>query len=130
MKIDPFHGFNSLAFLLLLFHYRYGGVYLDSDIIVLNKLYSLNNTVGMDKGMDGNTMNGAVMAFRKHRYFRYAYSYAGFWLPVSRFSCVCMFEKSTQLFLPWLQILSVNINILFFLFNEKLKFIFFGAYCL
>nr|GMD99656.1 Glycosyltransferase, DXD sugar-binding motif protein [Ipomoea batatas] len=49
--------------------YKYGGVYLDSDIIVLNQLSSLNNTVGMDEGMDGNTLSGAVMAFRKHSPF-------------------------------------------------------------
>lgn len=48
---------------------RYGGVYLDSDIIVLNPLSSLNNTVGLEDPLAGSSLNGAVMAFRKHRYW-------------------------------------------------------------
>ncbi|CAI9090546.1 OLC1v1025345C1 [Oldenlandia corymbosa var. corymbosa] len=43
--------------------YKYGGIYLDSDIIILQPLSSLNNTVGME---EKNSLNGAVMAFRKH----------------------------------------------------------------
>lgn len=49
---------------------RYGGIYLDSDIIVLKPLSSLNNTVGLEDELAGRTLNGAVMAFRKHRYFK------------------------------------------------------------
>ncbi|XP_020256653.1 uncharacterized protein At4g19900, partial [Asparagus officinalis] len=46
--------------------YKYGGVYLDSDVIVLKPLYSLKNTVGIERQMDGNPIfNGAVMAFDK-----------------------------------------------------------------
>lgn len=48
---------------------RYGGVYLDSDVIVLKPLYSLKNSIGIENEMDGDpTFNGAVMAFDKHRY--------------------------------------------------------------
>ncbi|KAK2969923.1 hypothetical protein RJ640_000536 [Escallonia rubra] len=47
---------------------RYGGIYLDSDIVVLKPLLSLNNTVGMDNELGGSHLSGAVMAFRKHRY--------------------------------------------------------------
>jgi mannosyltransferase OCH1-like enzyme len=47
---------------------RYGGIYLDSDVIVLNSLSSLNNTVGLENPRAGSSLNGALMAFRKHRY--------------------------------------------------------------
>jgi mannosyltransferase OCH1-like enzyme len=47
---------------------RYGGIYLDSDIIVLKPLSLLNNSVGMEDRLTGSSLNGAVMAFRKHRY--------------------------------------------------------------
>lgn len=47
---------------------RYGGIYLDSDIIVLNSLSLLNNTVAFEDDLRGKTLNGAVMAFRKQRY--------------------------------------------------------------
>lgn len=47
---------------------RYGGIYLDSDIIVLKPLSLLNNSVGMEDHLTGSSLNGAVMAFRKHRY--------------------------------------------------------------
>lgn len=47
---------------------RYGGIYLDTDIVVLKPLSSLNNTVGLEDELGGNNLNGAVMAFRKHRY--------------------------------------------------------------
>lgn len=56
---------------------RYGGLYIDSDIIVVRPLYSLNNSVGMENpgSMEGQfprgSLNGAVMAFRKNRYFSY-----------------------------------------------------------
>lgn len=50
------------------FYCRYGGIYLDSDIIVLNSLSSLNNTVAFEDDLRGKKLNGAVMAFRKHRY--------------------------------------------------------------
>lgn len=47
---------------------RYGGIYLDSDIIVLKSLSLLNNSVGVEDRLTGSSLNGAVMAFRKHRY--------------------------------------------------------------
>ncbi|KAK3014771.1 hypothetical protein RJ639_009169, partial [Escallonia herrerae] len=46
--------------------YKYGGIYLDSDIVVLKPLLSLNNTVGVDNELGGSHLSGAVMAFRKH----------------------------------------------------------------
>ncbi|GMI91679.1 hypothetical protein like AT4G19900 [Hibiscus trionum] len=47
--------------------YKYGGIYLDSDIIVLKPLLALNNTVGQED--QGSSLNGALMAFRKHSPF-------------------------------------------------------------
>lgn len=49
--------------------YKYGGIYVDSDIIVLKSLSSLNNSVGMEDKLPGSSLNGAVMAFRKHSPF-------------------------------------------------------------
>ncbi|KAJ8545197.1 hypothetical protein K7X08_017780 [Anisodus acutangulus] len=49
--------------------YKYGGIYLDSDIIVLNSLSSLKNTVAFEDDPRGKNLNGAVMAFRKHSPF-------------------------------------------------------------
>lgn len=46
---------------------RYGGVYLDSDIIMLQPLPSFNNTVGLEDELNKDSLNGAVMAFKKHR---------------------------------------------------------------
>ncbi|XP_044508620.1 uncharacterized protein At4g19900-like isoform X2 [Mangifera indica] len=48
--------------------YKYGGIYIDSDIIVLNKLSQLNNSVGLEDQLAQSPLNGAVMAFRKHRW--------------------------------------------------------------
>lgn len=49
---------------------RYGGIYLDSDIIVLKPISFLNNSVGVEEHAPGagSALNGAVMAFAKHRY--------------------------------------------------------------
>lgn len=47
---------------------RYGGIYLDSDIVVLKPLSSLHNSVGLEDQLAGSSLNGAVMAFRRHRY--------------------------------------------------------------
>ncbi|KAL4614552.1 hypothetical protein ACB092_07G061700 [Castanea dentata] len=47
----------------------YGGIYLDSDIIVLRQLSLLNNSVGMEDHLAGSSLNGAVMAFRKQSPF-------------------------------------------------------------
>lgn len=65
-KYYPTH-YSELVRLAAL--YKYGGIYLDSDIIVLKPLSSLNNTVGMEDELAGRTLNGAVMAFRKHSPF-------------------------------------------------------------
>ncbi|RYR14121.1 hypothetical protein Ahy_B04g070759 isoform A [Arachis hypogaea] len=50
--------------------YRYGGIYLDSDIIVLKPIYFLNNSLGMEDDLEAEkALNGAVMAFEKHSLF-------------------------------------------------------------
>ncbi|XP_057812083.1 uncharacterized protein At4g19900 [Salvia miltiorrhiza] len=49
--------------------YKYGGIYLDSDIVVSKPLSELNNTVGYEDELGGKTLNGAVMVFRKHSPF-------------------------------------------------------------
>ncbi|XP_072986249.1 uncharacterized protein At4g19900 [Typha latifolia] len=50
--------------------YKYGGIYLDSDVIVLNHLNSLQNSVGIEEQIAGNsTFSGAVMVFSKHSPF-------------------------------------------------------------
>jgi mannosyltransferase OCH1-like enzyme len=46
---------------------RYGGIYLDSDIIVLKSLSSLSNCVGKEDRLAGGSLNGAVMAFKRNR---------------------------------------------------------------
>ncbi|KAL2620655.1 hypothetical protein R1flu_000860 [Riccia fluitans] len=44
--------------------YKYGGIYLDMDVIVLNPLTSLHNTLGSESLPDGHSRpNGAVMVF-------------------------------------------------------------------
>ncbi|KAL2494083.1 Uncharacterized protein Fot_37840 [Forsythia ovata] len=65
-KYYPTH-YSELVRLAAL--YKYGGLYLDSDIVVLKPLTSINNTVGMEDEPAGKTLNGAVMAFRKHSPF-------------------------------------------------------------
>ncbi|XWS19905.1 hypothetical protein CRYUN_Cryun31cG0056300 [Craigia yunnanensis] len=49
--------------------YKYGGIYLDSDIIVLKPLLALNNSVGLEDQLAGSSLNGALMAFRKQSLF-------------------------------------------------------------
>ncbi|KAK4800284.1 hypothetical protein SAY86_020771 [Trapa natans] len=65
-KFYPTH-FSELVRLAAL--YKYGGIYLDSDIIVLKSLSQLNNTLGQENQIDQLSLNGAVMAFRKHSPF-------------------------------------------------------------
>ncbi|KAF3641597.1 Alpha 1,4-glycosyltransferase family protein, putative isoform 2 [Capsicum annuum] len=65
-KHYPLH-YSELVRLAAL--YKYGGIYLDSDIVVLNSLSSLNNTVAFEDDLRGKKLNGAVMAFRKHSPF-------------------------------------------------------------
>ncbi|TQD70788.1 hypothetical protein C1H46_043684 [Malus baccata] len=49
--------------------YKYGGIYLDSDIIVLKPLSSLHNSVGKEDRPAGSSLNGAVMAFNRRSPF-------------------------------------------------------------
>ncbi|XP_028222632.1 uncharacterized protein At4g19900 isoform X2 [Glycine soja] len=49
--------------------YKYGGIYLDSDIIVLKPISFLNNSVGMEGHGAGSALNGAVMSFPRHSLF-------------------------------------------------------------
>ncbi|KAI4298145.1 hypothetical protein L6164_031739 [Bauhinia variegata] len=49
--------------------YKYGGIYLDSDIIVLKPISFLKNSVGMEDQVAGSALNGAVMAFGRHSLF-------------------------------------------------------------
>ncbi|KAK4564326.1 hypothetical protein RGQ29_006408 [Quercus rubra] len=65
-KFYPTH-YSELVRLAAL--YKYGGIYLDSDIIVLRPLSLLNNSVGMEDHLAGSSLNGAVMAFRKQSPF-------------------------------------------------------------
>ncbi|KAL1538460.1 lactosylceramide 4-alpha-galactosyltransferase [Salvia divinorum] len=64
LKDTPTHLFAQLAAI-----YKYGGIYLDSDIVMLKPLSELDNTVGYEDGLNGKTLNGAVMVFRKHSPF-------------------------------------------------------------
>ncbi|CAL1402407.1 unnamed protein product [Linum trigynum] len=65
-KFYPTH-YSELVRLAVL--YRYGGIYLDSDIVVMNPLHSLNDTIGMEDERTGSSLNGAVMAFRQNSRF-------------------------------------------------------------
>lgn len=66
-KYYPLH-YSELVRLAAL--YKYGGVYLDSDLIVLKPLYSVKNSVCVEDQRDENsTYNGAVMAFERHSPF-------------------------------------------------------------
>ncbi|XP_023761260.1 uncharacterized protein At4g19900 [Lactuca sativa] len=65
-KFYPTH-YSELIRLAAL--YRYGGIYLDSDIKVLKPLHSLSNTVGFEDDSSESHLNGAVMAFKKHSPF-------------------------------------------------------------
>jgi hypothetical protein len=52
----------------LCFIRRYGGIYLDSDVVVLKPLTSLQNSIGAVKLVSGNySFSGAVLAFEKQR---------------------------------------------------------------
>ncbi|CAH1436766.1 unnamed protein product [Lactuca virosa] len=65
-KFYPTH-YSELIRLAAL--YKYGGIYLDSDIKVLKPLHSLSNTVGFEDDSSESHLNGAVMAFKKHSMF-------------------------------------------------------------
>ncbi|KAK3127422.1 hypothetical protein QOZ80_7AG0573060 [Eleusine coracana subsp. coracana] len=62
-KYYPLH-YSELVRLAAL--YKYGGVYIDSDVIVLKPLTSLRNSIGAVKQVSGNySFSGAVLAFEK-----------------------------------------------------------------
>ncbi|KAI4370885.1 hypothetical protein MLD38_019183 [Melastoma candidum] len=65
-KFYPTH-YSELVRLAAL--YKYGGIYLDFDVIVLKPLSTLNNAVGLENGLDQWSLNGAVMAFNRHSPF-------------------------------------------------------------
>ncbi|GLJ21503.1 hypothetical protein SUGI_0397500 [Cryptomeria japonica] len=68
-KVD-FYYIHYTELLRLAVLYKYGGIYLDSDIVVLKALDSLNNTIGTVSPSNKDfTLNGAVMAFEKHSPF-------------------------------------------------------------
>lgn len=47
---------------------RYGGVYVDSDVVVMKPLKSLDSSVGLEHLQSKMpSLNGAVMAFQNHR---------------------------------------------------------------
>ncbi|XP_042445884.1 uncharacterized protein At4g19900-like [Zingiber officinale] len=57
--------YSELVRLAVLF--KYGGIYLDSDIVVLKPLHLLKNLVSIESNTSGSTVfNGAVMAFEKN----------------------------------------------------------------
>uniref|UniRef100_A0A0A9D5G9 Alpha 1,4-glycosyltransferase domain-containing protein n=1 Tax=Arundo donax TaxID=35708 RepID=A0A0A9D5G9_ARUDO len=65
-KYYPLH-YSELVRLAAL--YKYGGIYLDSDIIVLKPLTLLRNSIGAAKQVSRNSsFSGAVLAFEKQRY--------------------------------------------------------------
>ncbi|KAF8664508.1 hypothetical protein HU200_054685 [Digitaria exilis] len=62
-KYYPLH-YSELVRLAAL--YKYGGIYLDSDVIVLKPLTSLRNTIGATNLVPGNSgFSGAVLASEK-----------------------------------------------------------------
>ncbi|PWA47500.1 alpha 1,4-glycosyltransferase family protein [Artemisia annua] len=65
-KFYPTH-YSELIRLAAL--YKYGGIYLDSDVKVMRPLDSLSNMVGLEDESSDSNLNGAVMAFRKHSPF-------------------------------------------------------------
>ncbi|KAI3965822.1 hypothetical protein MKX01_010779 [Papaver californicum] len=49
--------------------YKFGGLYLDSDIVVLKPLASVNNFVSMEDQLGNGSFTGVAMAFKKHSPF-------------------------------------------------------------
>ncbi|TVU38386.1 hypothetical protein EJB05_11753 [Eragrostis curvula] len=63
-KYYPLH-YSELIRLATL--YKYGGIYLDSDVIVLKPLTSFRNSIGVVNQVHGkSSFSGAVLAFEKH----------------------------------------------------------------
>lgn len=68
-KVDLYY-IHYTELLRLAALYKYGGVYLDSDVVVLKPLDSLNNSLGTESlDNEESSLNGAVMAFEKHSSF-------------------------------------------------------------
>uniref|UniRef100_A0A0D9X0F8 Alpha 1,4-glycosyltransferase domain-containing protein n=1 Tax=Leersia perrieri TaxID=77586 RepID=A0A0D9X0F8_9ORYZ len=66
-KHYPLH-YSELVRLAAL--YKYGGIYLDSDVVVLKPLNALRNSIGVVKEVSGySNFSGAVLAFEKHSPF-------------------------------------------------------------
>ncbi|XP_039139472.1 uncharacterized protein At4g19900 isoform X1 [Dioscorea cayenensis subsp. rotundata] len=66
-KYYPIH-YSELVRLAAL--YKYGGVYLDSDVLVLRPLTSLQNSLGIENQIGGVPVySGAVMSFKKSSAF-------------------------------------------------------------
>uniref|UniRef100_J3MM50 Alpha 1,4-glycosyltransferase domain-containing protein n=1 Tax=Oryza brachyantha TaxID=4533 RepID=J3MM50_ORYBR len=66
-KYYPLH-YSELVRLAAL--YKYGGIYLDSDVVVLKPLNTLSNSIGVVKQVSENSsFSGAVLAFEKHSPF-------------------------------------------------------------
>ncbi|XP_068657139.1 uncharacterized protein At4g19900-like [Aristolochia californica] len=66
----PLYSIHYSELIRLAALFKYGGVYLDSDVIVLNPLKSLKNSIAVeDQVTNRASYNGAVMAFRRHSPF-------------------------------------------------------------
>uniref|UniRef100_A0A0D3FHQ9 Alpha 1,4-glycosyltransferase domain-containing protein n=1 Tax=Oryza barthii TaxID=65489 RepID=A0A0D3FHQ9_9ORYZ len=66
-KYYPLH-YSELVRLAAL--YKYGGIYLDSDVVVLKPLNALRNSIGVVKQVSENSsFSGAVLAFEKNSPF-------------------------------------------------------------
>ncbi|MCL7047229.1 hypothetical protein MKW94_008011 [Papaver nudicaule] len=61
-KFYPVH-YSELIRLAAL--YKFGGLYLDSDVVVLKPLASYNNFVSMEDQLGNGSFTGAAMAFKK-----------------------------------------------------------------
>ncbi|GAB2213734.1 hypothetical protein Droror1_Dr00018047 [Drosera rotundifolia] len=68
-RITKFYSTHYSELIRLAALYRYGGIYLDSDIIILNPLSSLTNSVAFEDIPVNSPLNGAVMAFDKNSSF-------------------------------------------------------------
>ncbi|XP_031505275.1 uncharacterized protein At4g19900 isoform X1 [Nymphaea colorata] len=68
-KVPLYHiHYSELVRLAVL--YKYGGIYVDSDVVVLKPLKSLDSSVGLEHLQNElPSLNGAVMAFRHHSHF-------------------------------------------------------------
>ncbi|XP_056696245.1 uncharacterized protein At4g19900 isoform X2 [Spinacia oleracea] len=68
-RTTKFYSIHYSELIRLAALYKYGGMYLDCDIVVLKPISSFRNSVGMEVLAPGSPLNGAVMAFNKHSFF-------------------------------------------------------------